>query len=270
MRSYRLHESGVALFTALVVCASLGTPTIRSANATTRCQNALKLSTIQVHATGIEEDRDWAIVKLGGFQEDVVAEGEEFRGCYRLESVREKSVVLKNLATREQREVFLAGYSSSSIRSTPASPTTNDDFVEAAMEKHAVVRESATVDRIEYPQSANSAHLPKLVYHNRAGSSFYGDYRALGIGERLNNESAVDSSSHIEGVRINEPSKESFLGSLGLKDGQKIVAINGHFVRSPEEISRLLEDREGKQLSLGYYDPETRMILSTHGIINSM
>lgn len=270
MRSHRVHKRELAFFAILTILTSLAVGLMQSAHASTPCQNALKLSTIKVHATGIEEDRVWAIVKLGGFQEDVVSEGDEFRGCYRLESVRKKSVILKNLVTDEQREIFLAGYSSASIRSLPKPPIANQDFVEAAMESHKVVHESATVDRLQYPESSNYAHLPKLIYHNRTGSSFYGDYRALGLGERLNNESATDASSHVQGVRINEPSKDSFFGSLGLKDGQKIVAINGHFVQTPEDISRLLEAREGKPLSLGYYDPETAMILSTHGIVNSM
>jgi type II secretory pathway component PulC len=254
----------------LAMCAAIAAPAVRSVGDRELCQNSLKNAAIKINATGVEEEQDWAIVKLGGFEEDVVSVGDELHGCYRVLSVSHKSVVLENRATHEQREFFLSGYSTAPSRARPSQPTTNQDFVDQAMERHKVVRESDTVERIEYPLSTNFAHLPKLVYHNRSGSSFYGDYQALGLGERLAYEDKRDPSSHIQGVRINEPSRDSFFGSLGLKDGQKIVAINGHFVSSPEQISRLLEEREGNQLSLGYYDPETRMILSTHGVINSM
>jgi hypothetical protein len=260
----------MALLVLFALGAGLASPSTRLAGGRERCHNSLNTAAIKVHATGVEEGQDWAIVKLGGLEEDVISEGQAFRGCYRLVSVRQKSIVLENRATQEQREFFLGGYSSAPSRSLPSRPTSNEDFVDQAMERHSVVRESNTVDRVEYPLSTNFAHLPKVVYHNRSGSSFYGDYEALGLGERLAHEGANDPSSHIQGVRINEPSENSFFGSLGLKDGQKIVAVNGHFVSSPDEISRLLEAREGRQLALGYYDPETRMILSTHGVIDSM
>lgn len=270
MRSYRLHESGFALLTLLAMCASIATPVLRPSVDQGRCHDALHSNAIQVYATGVEEGSDWAIVKLRGLEEVVVTEGEEFHKCFRLVAVREKSVVLSNTLSDERREFFLGGYSTAQVRVVSTKPTTNQDFVESAMERHSVVRESPTVDRIEYPASTNSAHLPKLIFHNKAGSSFYGDYSALGLGERQADESPSDSSSHIQGVRVNEPSQGSLLASLGLKDGQKIVAVNGRFVRTPEEVSRLLEQRDGQPVSLGYYDPESRMILSTHGVVSSM
>lgn len=270
MRFCRSYEGGVALLGVLLMCVSLAVPTTRSSSARNLCRSSLETLAIKINATAVEEGLDWAIVKLGGLEEDVVLEGEDFRGCYRLLSVTQKSVVLMNSATQERREFFLGGYSSPPTQPRANRATQNEDFVDQAMQRHTVVRESDTVDRIEYPLSTNFAHLPKIVYHNRSGSSFYGDYEALGLGERLANEASRDTSSHIQGVRINEPSQDSFFGALGLQDGQKIVAINGHFVSSPDEISRLLEEREGRQLSVGYYDPETRMIRSTHGVINSM
>ncbi len=270
MRSSRLHEGAMALLVLFALSAGLASPSMHREVDRELCHHSLKTASVKVHATGLEEGKDWAIVKLGGLQEDVVSEGEDFRGCYRLVSVSQKSIVLQHTDTEEQREFFLGGYSSLPSRPRPSRPSTNEDFVDQAMERHSIVQGSENFDRIEYPLSTNFAHLPKVVYHNRSGSSFYGDYQALGLGERFANEGSNDPSSHIQGVRINEPSENSFFGSLGLKDGQKIVAINGHFVSSPGEISRLLEEREGRQLSLGYYDPETRMILSTHGVIDSM
>lgn len=270
MRLCRFNEGGIVLLAILALSAGLAAPSTRVGVNRELCRSSLQNAPIKVHATGVEEGQDWAIVKLGGLEEDVISEGQEFRGCYRLVSVRLKSIVLAHSETEEQREFFLGGYSSPPSRPRASRPMTNEDFTDQAMERHSVVPESETFDRIEYPLSTNFAHLPKVVYHNRSGSSFYGDYKALGLGERLANESANDPSSHVQGVRINEPSENSFFGSLGLKDGQKIVAVNGHFVSSPDEISRLLEEREGRQLSLGYYDPETRMILSTHGVIDSM
>jgi len=235
------------------------------------CRTPLQAISLKVSATGIEEGSDWAIVRLGvsHSSDEILEEGERLQGCLKLVSVRKSSIVLLNIQTDERREFFLAGYSAMPSAAAPKQPATNQDFVNIAMERHKVVRVSDLVDRIDYPLSANSSALPKLIFHNRSGSSFYGDYAALGLGERSPGGESSDESAHVQGVRINQPSENSFLGSLGFKDGQKIVAINGQFVKSPEDISRLLEQRRDAPVSIGYYDPESQMILGEHAVISS-
>lgn len=265
----RFHTSTLVSAALLALCVFVATPFRPSLTNNEECAKALTHNALAVNATGIEEGGNWAIIKARNKLGEVVSEGEEFFGCLQLVAVNEKSVVIQNTRTNERRELFLTGQSSPYRAPVLKPPTTNEDFVQEGMRRHSVVPVSSLVDKIEYPASTNFAHLPKIVYHNRAGSSFYGDYQALGLGERGTNTQESDSSSHISGVRINGPSEDSFLASLGLKDGQKIVAVNGQFVKSPEDVSRLMEARDGGPLSIGYYDPDSQMILATHGIVTS-
>ena len=244
---------------------------MRAARISGACQTLLTHIPLKVNATGIEEGPDWAIVKIDGSysQEQVVSEGEELAGCYRLVSVRKNSIVVLNVKTDEQREFFISGYSNAPLVFAPKQSNSNEESGNREMENCKVHKVSDLVDRLEYPLSSNFAHLPKLIYHNRAGSSFYGNYEAMGLGERAPIETTPDASSHVQGVRVNKPSDKSFFGSLGFTDGQKIIAINGQAVKTPQEVGRLLEERRDAPVSIGYYDPETRMILSEHALIRS-
>ena len=245
----------IAIATLVVI---IGIPTRHSSRS---CPPSLTNLSLTLRGTGVEETKRWALFSLPNSQEELVGPGDMLQGCFTVEDITTKSATLRLHHSDELRTFFLSGHSMQGV--APTQHQDSNGFMRA-MTGFTSTAVSPEVDKITYPEYSNNNTLPQAIYLNKKGDALFRDLNALGLGEDAVAES--DTSTQ-RGVQIGSNSEGSLLGSIGLRQGDHIVAINGHFVTTPQEVAAFIRAAGDRPIQISYSDASNEGILSTAAMI---
>lgn len=241
---------------------TLGVPTPLDRGSQT-CHRPIEDISLTVRATGVESSGNWALVAMNGREDILVNEGDALGHCLSLSGVTNNSIVVRATTTGEERQFFFGGFSTAHVEQKRPTSNSRDGYMRA-VEGHQITPVSSTIDKIEYPPFSNSNTLPQVVYRNEQGAALYDDFEAIGLGRDPQSQAP---ESGLAGVTIGDNSTNSIFGALGLTAGDRIVAINGHHVSSPEEIGRIMREAGDATIQIGYAEGESSGVITTAALI---
>ena len=214
-----------------------------------------------LRGAGVEETKRWALFSLHNSQEELVGPGDELAGCFTVVDISTKSATLRLHGSDQLRTFFLSGHSATGVESIPHEDS--NGFMRA-MTGFTSTAISSEVDKITYPEHSNNNTLPQAIYLNKKGDAFYSDLNAMGLGT----DALAESDSAMQrGVQIGSNSEGSLLGSIGLRQGDHIVAINGTFVTTPQEVAASIKAAGDRPIQISYSDASNEGILSTAAMV---
>ncbi len=257
MPSQRTIAQVIAVATLVFMIAIPHRSTVR------QCPGPLADIPYTLRGIGIEEKTKWALFSLKNSrqEEELVEPGEVLEGCFTVIDITNNSATLRSKQNEELRTFYLSGHSMKGRE--PTRHGDSNGFMRA-MTGFKSTAVSAEVEKITYPEHSNNNTLPQAIYLNKTGDAFYRDLRALGLGDDAIAES---DTSPQQGVQIGSNSEGSLLGSIGLRKGDHIVAINGNFVTTPQEVAAYIKAAGDRPIQISYSDTSSEGILSTAAMI---
>ncbi len=255
MATQRTIAQVIAVVTLVVL---IGVPNLRTNRSCTSTPPGLSYS---LRGTGIEETTRWALFSVPNAQDELVSPGDMLEGCFTVVAITHNSATIMSQQNNEFYTFFLSGHSKQGVE-----PTTGQDLsgFMRAMTGFTSTAISPEVEKITYPDHSDNNTLPQAIYLNKKGDALYRDLNALGLGEDAVAES--DTSTQ-RGVQIGTNSERSLLGSIGLRRGDHIVAINGNFVTTPQEVAAFIKAAGDRPIQISYSDASSEGILSTAAMI---
>ena len=246
------------VFAIVTLVAIIGIP---NRHAIRSCPPTLTNLAYTLRGTGVEETKQWALFSLQNSQEELVGPGDELEGCFTVVNISTRSATLRLQGSNELRTFYLSGHSAKGVESNSQEPSSGFMRAMTGFTSSAI---SPEVEKITYPDHSDNNTLPQAIYVNKKGDSLYRDLNALGLGEDAVAES--DTSTQ-RGVQIGTNSEGSLLGSIGLRQGDHIVAINGNFVTTPQEVAAFIKAAGDRPIQISYSDASSEGILSTAAMI---
>ncbi len=228
---------------------------------TPSCPPTLTNLPYTLRGTGVEETGRWALFSLPNSQDELVGPGDTLGGCFIVVDISTKGATLRLQGNEELRTFFISGRSTKGVDPRPQEESSR---LIRAMTGFSSTTISAEIDKITYPDYSDNNTLPQAIYFNKRGDALFLDLNALGLGEDAVAES--DSSTQ-RGVQIGSNSEGSLLGSVGLRQGDHIVAINGNFVTTPQEVAAYIKAAGSRPIQIAYSDAGGEGILSTAAMV---
>ena len=237
---------------------TLGTPeSVRSRH----CPTLLRETSYTLQGTGIEDGNRWALLRYKNSEDELFSPGDVVDACFTVMAVTNNSIILQSRTSADIRTLFLSGYSSPRLETEGLRDS--DGLVRAVL-GYRTQPISKEIDTITYPEYSDNNTLPHSIYYNRRGNDFYNDLSAIGLGKDARPQSP--DSPH-RGVEIGSNSEKSLFGSLGLRRGDRIVAINGHFVTTPREVAEYLRAGGDAPIQISYSDDLNAGTVSTAAMV---
>jgi len=239
---------------------------------------------IDLEITGIDYEANSSVAIIrSGPTEDTYSEGDYIGENLAITSITRRSVIVTDLQNGTSRELFLYGGAAIGTTDARKGNERRDSTVEQrlgtpqpaalsgrqqytipaqnflpivpaqdpvkSLSETQFIKSSENVVKVQSQDDVVEAGLPQTIYLNKSGDQLYTDEAKIGI--------PADSvpfyqDGEIQGIQLGFNSPNSVLGGFGLSAGDVIQLIDGHYVTSMDEVTRLLRTSEGNIVRVAY------------------